>query len=109
MNNKIDFNDIIGADSLTLVDFYASWCGPCKAMHPVMNRLREEMSGRVHVVQIDIDDAAYSDITRKYNVRSVPTFILFRKGATVWRSSGVMPYDYLRDTIMKYERAEASV
>lgn len=109
MNNKIEFNDIIGADSLTLVDFYAAWCGPCKAMHPVMNRLREELSGRLRVVQIDIDDATYADVTRRYNVRSVPTFILFRKGSTVWRSSGVMPYDYLRDTIMKYERAEASV
>ena len=71
-----------------LVDFHATWCGPCQTLAPLVENLAREMSGKLKVVKVDVDknQAAAS----QYNIRSVPTLVLFKNGKIVWRKSGLM-------------------
>jgi thioredoxin 1 len=82
------FTDLIKGETPVLVDFYATWCGPCKMMSPILEDVSSQIKGKAKVLKIDIDKnpqaAAY------YNVRSVPTLILFKKGKQLWRQSGVV-------------------
>ncbi len=105
--NVNDFNSLIAQNCLTLVDFYATWCGPCKAMAPAVDKLTTAMEGRATVVKIDIDNREHSEIVRRYNIVSVPTFILFRNGEVVWRDSGVMPYERIEESIRRYEAVKS--
>lgn len=82
------FKDIISGDQLVLVDFYATWCGPCKAMTPIISSIASEMKGKIRVLKIDIDKN--QSVAAHYNVQAVPTFIIFRKGEIVWRKAGAM-------------------
>ena len=82
-----NFKDIINGTKPVLVDFYATWCGPCKMMHPVIEELGKELDGEGRVLTIDIDKN--EKLTNKYRIQSVPTFILFKDGEIKWRVSGV--------------------
>jgi thioredoxin 1 len=82
------FNELIQSSTPVLVDFYADWCGPCKAMNPVIKDVAKEVSGKVRVIKVDIDKSEAAAI--KYNVSAVPTFILFKEGKPVWRHSGMI-------------------
>ncbi len=101
-----DFDKIIWRDALTFVDFFATWCGPCQAMHPVIDKFREQMNGRVDVYKIDIDDRNLTEIIRRYNIMSVPTLIFFRRGEVLWRQSGRVSYEHLVQALEKLERLE---
>ena len=72
------FNDIINSENLTLVDFFATWCGPCKQMHPVLEQLKQELGDSIRIVKLDVDknDA----LAAAYRIQSVPTLMLFRSG-----------------------------
>lgn len=83
-----NFKDIISGDQPVLVDFYATWCGPCKAMAPVVESLGKEVAGKGRVLKIDVDKNG--PVANQYRIQSVPTFILFKKGEAVWRISGVV-------------------
>lgn len=98
------FDEIISQERLTLVDFYASWCGPCKMMHPVVDRVEKMVEGRVNILRLDIDDPANGALVRRYNIMSVPTFILFKDGVILRRETGAMPYERLADMIGQYEK-----
>ena len=76
------FNDIINSENLTLVDFFATWCGPCKQMHPVLEQLKQELGDSIRIVKLDVDknDA----LAAAYRIQSVPTLMLFRSGQVVW-------------------------
>lgn len=83
-----NFNDIIGGDQLTLVDFYATWCAPCKMMHPVLEQLKERFGNDIRILKVDVDKAqAAAD---SYGIQAVPTLLLFRGGELLWRQSGAM-------------------
>lgn len=83
------FHEIIAQDKPTLVDVFATWCGPCKTMAPFFDKAKEELGDTVTALKIDLDkNAAFAS---KYGVRSVPTLMLFKKGKVVWRQSGVIP------------------
>lgn len=82
------FQDIISGSRPVLVDFYADWCGPCKAMSPVIQELAREMNGQFRVLKVDIDKAQVA--AQHFNVQAVPTFIIFRNGQVVWRHSGMI-------------------
>ncbi len=76
------FNEIIKSQTPTLVDFYATWCGPCKMMHPVLDELKQKMGNKVNILKIDVDkNPAVAD---KFQIRGVPTFILFKNGGDSW-------------------------
>lgn len=92
-----NFNDIIGSEQLTLVDFYATWCGPCKTMHPVLDQLKQDLGDRIRIIKLDVDKN--ENLCEVYGIRSVPTFILFRKGQNVWRQSGAMSLADLKQII----------
>ncbi len=83
-----------------LVDFYADWCGPCKAMSPVVQQVAGQFSGKLKVIKVNIDSnqAAAS----QFRVQGVPTFILFHKGKQVWRQSGAMPAQQLTQAIQQF-------
>ena len=82
------FKDIIGSEKPTLVDFYATWCGPCKAMAPVLDQVKNELGDSVRILKIDVDKN--QTVADKFKIRGVPTFILFKNGQIVWRQSGGM-------------------
>lgn len=94
------FNDIINSENLTLVDFFATWCGPCKQMHPVLEQLKQELGDSIRIVKLDVDknDA----LAAAYRIQSVPTLMLFRSGHVVWRQSGAMRLNDLKAIINQY-------
>jgi len=94
------FAELIAAEKPVLVDFFASWCGPCKTMHPVLEQLKETMGERLRIIKIDID--RNSAFASGYNVQSVPTLMLFKAGKCLWRQSGAMPLQSLIQEISTF-------
>ncbi|MDE5708386.1 MAG: thioredoxin family protein [Alistipes sp.] len=101
-----DMDKIIWRDALTFVDFFASWCGPCRMMHPIVDRFKEEMHGRVDVYKIDVDDRDMADFVSRYHIASVPTLVFFRRGEILWRQSGMISYEQLTGIFEKLEKTE---
>ena len=101
-----EFEALIASDRLVLVDFYATWCGPCRAMHPVLAALHSQMQNAVDVVRLDVDRHENTQPVQHYRVMSVPTLILFRQGRVLWRESGVLTLDTLLDVVRRFERVE---
>ncbi len=95
-------NEIINGSQLTLVDFFATWCGPCKMMHPVLEQLKEEMGDSLRIIKIDIDKN--EALMEQYRIQSVPTLMLFRKGDALWRQSGAMSLADLKNVINTYQQ-----
>lgn len=84
---------VLLADKPTLVDFFATWCGPCKMMSPVVDEFAETVGDRANVYKLDIDQN--QDIAQQYGVMSVPTFIMFKGGEPVNKRIGAVPIDQL--------------
>ena len=93
-----NFQEVINSDSPVLVDFHAEWCGPCKMMAPVLEELSSELNGASKVIKVDIDKNASA--ARKYQIQSVPTLILFKKGQIIWRHSGAAGKEQLKQIII---------
>lgn len=86
---KSSFKDIVHSEKVVLVDFYGTWCGPCQTLMPILKDVKDELGERLKIVKIDIDKN--QPLAQKYQVRSVPTMILFKEGEPKWRQSGVLP------------------
>jgi len=87
------FSDLLNGEKPVLVDFFATWCGPCKTIAPILKEVKNEMSDKIHIIKIDVDKN--QSISQKYNVRGVPTLILYKKGKMIWKKSGVIPANQL--------------
>lgn len=85
---KSSFKNIIDSEVPILVDFYADWCGPCKMLAPILKQVKEHMGEGLKIVKIDVDKN--QKLASKYNVRGVPTMMLFKNGKQIWRQSGVL-------------------
>ena len=84
---KLKFKDIINSKKPVLVDFYATWCGPCQALSPIIGEVKKELGTKMRVIKIDVDKK--KAISTKYKVKSLPTLAIFQNGEILWRASGM--------------------
>lgn len=95
------FNEMINGELLTLVDFFATWCGPCKMMHPILEQLKEKMGDDIRILKVDVDKN--EALSMQYRIQSVPTLMLFKKGEKLWRQSGAMNLNDLMQKISQQQ------
>ena len=84
------FEEIISESRPTVVDFYATWCGPCRRQIPIIDNFKEKMGDEVNVVKVDIDQE--KELAERYRIQSVPTIMIFKNGEVVWRASGIQSH-----------------
>ena len=82
------FQEIIKGEIPVLVDFHAEWCKPCKVMHPILKSVKNNFGEELKIIKINVDNN--QALSEKFNVKGIPTFILFHKGEVKWRKSGVI-------------------
>lgn len=99
------FQELIDGDTPVLVDFFAEWCGPCKMMQPILEDTSKQLGDKVKIVKVDVDRNPLA--ASKFQVRGVPTLVLFSKGEIVWRQSGVVPTHQLVQQIQTNLLAKA--
>ena len=97
---KSSFNDIINSERPVLLDFHADWCGPCKVLGPILKQVKNQLGDNIKIVKLDVDKN--QNLAKKYQVRGVPTMILFKKGKQLWRQSGVLQKDEIISIINSY-------
>ncbi|WP_299255404.1 thioredoxin [uncultured Aquimarina sp.] len=85
---KDNFSNIIDSKTPVLVDFFADWCGPCKMLAPILKEVKNELGEHIKIVKIDVDKN--QPLAAKYQVKGVPTMLLFKEGKQLWRQSGVL-------------------
>lgn len=95
------FNEMINGEQQTLVDFFATWCGPCKMMHPILEQLKEKMGDDIRILKVDVDKN--EALSMQYRIQSVPTLMLFKKGEMLWRQSGAMSLNDLMQKISQLQ------
>lgn len=94
------FSDLINGDKPVLVDFFATWCGPCKALTPILKDVKAELGDNVSIIKIDVDKN--EALASQFQVRGVPTILLFQNGKQLWRQSGVFSKNDLVSVIKPY-------
>lgn len=85
---NVKFKELIDKDQLTLIDFYADWCGPCKTLAPILQNVKSVLNDDLKIIKINVDQ--HQDLAAEFMVRGVPTMLLFKSGKLLWRQSGVL-------------------
>jgi thioredoxin 1 len=96
--NSAGFQEAVSSSQLTLVDFWAPWCGPCKAIAPILEEVAQEMAGQVKIGKVNVDDEP--EISAQYSIRAIPTLLLFKDGKTVDQIVGMTNKDDLVKRIL---------
>ena len=91
------FDSLLADQKLVIVDFWATWCGPCRMLSPLLDEVEEEMSDKITVVKVNVDDA--DEIAMRYRIMSIPTLLFFKNGQVVDKTVGAMPKSTLVDKI----------
>lgn len=97
---KKSFKELVGGETPVLVDFHATWCGPCKMMAPALQAYASEMGEKLQVIKIDVD--RNPQVALEYQIQGVPTLILFKQGRPVWRQSGALSTFQMHKAISPY-------
>ena len=92
-----NFSELIQDSKLVIVDFWATWCGPCRMISPLLDELEEEMADQITVVKVNVDDA--DEIAAQYRIMSIPTLLFIKNGQIVDKTVGAMPKPALADKI----------
>ncbi len=95
-----NFEELTTSNTPILVDFYATWCGPCRTMHPILEELKKEKGDKLRIAKIDVDK--HEELAAKQRIQSIPTLMLYRKGELLWRQSGVISLSQLKSSIEKF-------
>ena len=91
------FDEFLASEKLVIVDFWATWCGPCRMLSPLLDEVEAEMEDQVEVVKVNVDDA--DEIAMRYRIMSIPTLLFFKGGELVDKTVGAMPKNVLVDKI----------
>ena len=91
------FDELLVSEKLVIVDFWATWCGPCRMLSPLLDEVEAEMEDKVEVVKVNVDDA--DEIAMRYRIMSIPTLLFFKNGELVDKTVGAMPKNVLVDKI----------
>jgi thioredoxin 1 len=94
-----DFQSLIQSDKPVLVDFFAEWCGPCKTLAPILKDVKTKMGDKITIVKVDVD--RNQSAAQAFQIRGVPTMIIFKNGKQLWKQSGVVPADELMRVITR--------
>ena len=100
-----NFQNLIESDQLVLVDFFATWCGPCQMLAPVLEEVKATLQDAITIIKIDVDKnpGITTQYSTQYQMRGVPTLMLFRKGKLLWRQSGYMDKQTILNNIEQYK------
>ncbi|MDB0059651.1 thioredoxin [bacterium] len=96
----MEFNELIKSSKPTLVDFYADWCGPCKVLSPIIEDVKKDLGEGATVLKVNIDNNV--DVARMYQIRSIPTLMVFKEGEIVWRQNGVPQKEMIVESVKKF-------
>ena len=102
MKQQGKFDSLIQSATPVLIDFYADWCGPCKAMAPILSELKAKVGAGVKIIKVDVD--RNPQVAARYQVHGIPTLILFQHGKVRWRQSGVVPLHLLVQAVQSHGR-----